>query len=939
VLGVRAAHAASLAQRKADEADGERQRADDEARDARRLAGEAKEAGEKARRNEEKALEKEKQARENLIQAEGLRLTVQSELVRPTNPGQALLLAIEGARRHRSLHASNALLAALDACHEQRALIGHTKPVVNAAWSPDGRRILTWSSDGTARIWDADTGRQLHVLSGHAPYLVHACWSPEGTRVLTVASAIFRSPSGGTSEAGGRGIDRVTFQTWNVATGRRLATWKAPGLTNGRGYHNPLLATAFSPDGRRVLTAACVLPGWPTVHDAETGEELAALKGHQAPSGAAAWSPDGRLLVTAALDGTACVWDAATYRLLWTYRDHQDAIGLVRFSPDGKRVLTVGDGRVHVFKKQGNRVVDDDSKELAPTSGRVWDVESGGGKMLRWPKDYWIPIQTAAWSPDGRWIVTGGNGPSLVGSKPLGGGGLAEFPLVWDAATGELALILAPPSGWKGYVAGCYNAVFSPDGHWIVTADRGRVARLWDLRRRIAVVEWSTPGPGRRDFELKNLKGPTGQLRTAALYAEFLGHEGDVYSAAFSPDGRRVVTASGDGTPRVWDADLGTEPHHGADARRPRQGRWPLFGFAIAASRDGRRIALTEWDGRHEVVRVWDGATGKMVAELHDSLFGVSVVFGADNNTLVTTLRGTTRIWDLQTGKVRHELKHQNRVGFVEVSPDGRLVLTVEEGEEANVWDAATGRKRCRLARKVRPPDSWYEGFRTAAFSGDSRRIALVQWDNSPPCVFDAASGKVLCSPSPGKRGQSRYWGNTVCLSRDGARLLATASERAWVWDGTDGRLVFEQKATEGSSFAGGAISPDGNLIALCSQDGTVRIWEARTSKPVAVVRGHDRWVDGAAFNRDGTLLVTASQDGTARVWDTSTGRELLTLKHDSAVLRAVFTRDGRQVFTVSRGFARLWPLDPLAAAEQRKPRDLTAAERERFLIGATGRR
>src|SRR5262249_30328413 len=105
--------------------------------------------------DEEKARAKAEQERDAkdkaLRKAEGLHLAARSEMVRPSNPGQALLLAIEGARRYRGLDANNTLLAALDACHEQRTFIGHKGQVLHAAFSPDGGRLLTCSDDKTAR--------------------------------------------------------------------------------------------------------------------------------------------------------------------------------------------------------------------------------------------------------------------------------------------------------------------------------------------------------------------------------------------------------------------------------------------------------------------------------------------------------------------------------------------------------------------------------------------------------------------------------------------------------------------------------------------------------------------------------------------------------------------------------------------------------------------
>src|SRR5262249_40641168 len=126
---------------------------------------------------------------------------------------------------------------------------------------------------------------------------------------------------------------------------------------------------------------------------------------------------------------------------------------------------------------------------------------------------------------------------------------------------------------------------------------------------------------------------------------------------------------------------------------------------------------------------------------------------------------------------------------------------------------------------------------------------------------------------------------------------------------------------------------PDGRWLATV-HGRSASVWDKTTWKRLAVLKSHEHWLTSAAFSPDGSKLVTGSWDKTAALWDIDNERMLALYQgHTGRVTQVAF--DGKRVATLSLdGTARIWPVDVLSFFKQRKPRELTPAERERYEIG-----
>jgi WD40 repeat protein/tRNA A-37 threonylcarbamoyl transferase component Bud32 len=381
-------------------------------------------------------------------------------------------------------------------------------------------------------------------------------------------------------------------------------------------------------------------------------------------------------------------------------------------------------------------------------------------------------------------------------------------------------------------------------------------------------------------------------VATGALLAT-LPHKGPVKVAVFSPDGAKLAT--GDANVQIW--DVATANRHG-DALRSGGLR------SLAFSPNGTKLCTVSGDG---AARLWDVNTCQ---PLGDALPHMDIVWAAafspDSTKLATaSLNKTVQIWDVATRKPQGvAFEHTGAVMAVEFSPDGAILATgSSESAAPRFWNVTTG---------LALGDAVHETGRIMhmAFNIDGSKLSTFAVSDNA-CVarlWDVSSG------NPTTKALEIVGADTYArFSPDGTELAVGISNGVRLWDLETGNPIGNALSHRGRVYAV-AFGPDGSKLATASADHTARLWDVASGTPLRAVFEHANSVNSMAFSPDGTKLATGSFDTTACVWNLANGTQKLnTLSHAGDVYAVAFTPDGKlATLAADRGDAtvQLWDAD-----------------------------
>ncbi|GHB36929.1 hypothetical protein GCM10010331_25430 [Streptomyces xanthochromogenes] len=670
--------------------------------------------------------------------------------VRPDNPALAAQLGLAAHRLGRTRDVRDQLMSAFATPYTSR-LTGHTSDVVSLSFAPGGAVLATASWDRTARLWDVrDPHRpvQLAVLRqserlssvafGDGGLVLATAgerhvrlWDVSNRRAPAELSTLpeqFAAPTWVAVRPGGviaTGHTDGTARLWNASDPRHPRL-----VATLPGHSGAVTSMAFSADGRTLATTGDTTARLWNVTDPTDPQPLDVLRGHADTVTSAAFSPDGRALATGSWDHTARIWplgNGPRARTPAVLHGHPAIVWSVAFAPDGRTLVSVGGSTL--FWDIGD-----------PVNPKRINMVQGGAYQ-------------AAFSPDGRTLANSdrildlrdlsfGTHDDVVTSVSFSPSGQLLASASWDGTARLWQVVggraLWPLAALRGHTKFVRSVAFSPDGRALVTASEDTTLRVWDVSepRTPRLTSVLTPDAG----EVGGARfGPDGHLlafwaqQAAGLWdltdltrPRQLGRVPaggpDVTMASFRPDGRTLVTSTGEsGSLRFWDI---------GDPRTPRELPSPFRSDPLTDgvfSPDNRRLAaIHRADRAVWLIDVSDRDRPVKVRHLPGpGSWLYTLAFAADGRQLAAgAADGKALLWDLNGEPAPTVLTgHAGPVPAVAFSPDGGTLATGGNDFTVRTWDTRLDRVAARICDSAYP------------------RITRAQWaqyftsvDFDPPC-------------------------------------------------------------------------------------------------------------------------------------------------------------------------------------------------------------
>lgn len=671
-----------------------------------------------------------------------------------------------------------------------KTLEGHRGSVENIQITQNDKYIISSSFDKTLKIWELESGELLKTLIGHASYLQGFQLTSDNKKIISYA-------------------EDKTIKIWDIETGKLLNSIEGCNIF--------LNGFQLTKDEKKIISYS--QDNTIKIWELETGKLLKSLEGHTDSVWKIKVIENESKLISYSRDKTIKIWDMETFKLLKTLDGHTKGIIGIQITKDEKKIISYSEDKtIKIWEVETGNLLKSLEGHTNIVSGiihikgekqivsysddgtiKIWNIEQG--KLLKNLEGHTRWIRNIQLIKDEQYIISSSDDSTLK---------------IWNIETGRLLKSL------EGHTKGLNGFLVTTDEKNIISYSKDNTIKFWEVE-------------------------------SGKLAKSFGNHTDSIEGYQLTKDKRKIIFNSKDNSINIWNLKSGK-------LINSLKGHTSSINGFVRTKNDRMIVSYSD----DSTIKIWDSKNGKLLKSLTghtERIRGVKLT--KDEKRIISYSNDQTiKIWNFESGKLLKTLNSYSGhdtgiIQGIQLTKDEKKIISYSfsRDQPIKIWEMKTGKLLHSLGSRY---------IFQIKLIQDSKK--LISLSNSNITIWDVETGKLLNSME--RFSEEIDWAGGFYLTKNESKLISVFKKgKIEIWDILEGQLLNSIEVPK-SDIDGILLTKNEDKLISYSVDKTIKIWDIETGKLLATLSGHTASIFNIQLFNDDKTLISTSSDNTIKIWD-----------------------------------------------------------------------